>query len=436
MTVPIRLSDTTGEGVLGVETSVTYDGSVVTVLDTLVTSGSLTESGWFAASNIVPGIGGIDTLKIGLANPQDPLAGSGPLVFIRLLAGGAQLPDTTALGLARVLFNEGTPAAGVQGGSVVVIEPEEYGVDTSTVALYHFNTDLNDAGPNGLHLNIEGNAQRVSDNLGWMQIPGGKVLRTQDLGDQVTVSFSETLLTAPISIEARIFPRAYKAYSVADGPIVSLRQDWNTRLQLNDRTWSTPTGPRVEAGAGVVLVNEADWEANVALDAWHLLRMTFDLNGEAEVHVDGVLLAAETIAMTVGSQNWVFTLGNFDGDIDEVRISDVVRTGGATKRAWVAGRDAAAAPLTFSMDQNYPNPFNLSTNIRYSLPETDDVRLTIHNILGQRVRVLVNAVQTPGTYQVVWDGRNRFGQTLATGVFFSRLEAGPNSTVRKMFIIK
>ena len=82
--------------------------------------------------------------------------------------------------------------------------------------------------------------------------------------------------------------------------------------------------------------------------------------------------------------------------------------------------------------QNFPNPFNPQTSITYALPEGVNVRVTIHNILGQRVRMLVDSYQEPGFKTVVWDGADESGRQVSSGLYFYRLEAGEFVAVRKM----
>ena len=93
-------------------------------------------------------------------------------------------------------------------------------------------------------------------------------------------------------------------------------------------------------------------------------------------------------------------------------------------------------PLSFRLHPNAPNPFNPSTTIRYDLPEGSHVRLTIFNLMGQRVRVLVNAEQGSGVYNVQWDGRDEVGYLVASGLYIYRLEAGAKVAVRKMTFAK
>lgn len=93
-------------------------------------------------------------------------------------------------------------------------------------------------------------------------------------------------------------------------------------------------------------------------------------------------------------------------------------------------------PKSYALFQNYPNPFNVTTQIRYALPEDAKVRLEIFNILGQRVRVLVDEFQTAGNKQVVWDGRNDSGDQISSGVYFYRINAGKFHDVMKMSLLK
>jgi hypothetical protein len=79
-------------------------------------------------------------------------------------------------------------------------------------------------------------------------------------------------------------------------------------------------------------------------------------------------------------------------------------------------------PLTFALAQNYPNPFNPETRIAYSLPVPGKVSLKVFNMLGQEVITLVNERMAPGKYVEIWQGRNRAGSLVASGVYFYRLE--------------
>ena len=93
-------------------------------------------------------------------------------------------------------------------------------------------------------------------------------------------------------------------------------------------------------------------------------------------------------------------------------------------------------PEGFDLSQNYPNPFNPVTEIEFSLPKSTDVRLTIYNMLGQRVTTLVDQYLDAGFYSVDWDGSNDAGSPVSSGVYFYRLSVGEFSEARKMLLLK
>jgi len=98
-------------------------------------------------------------------------------------------------------------------------------------------------------------------------------------------------------------------------------------------------------------------------------------------------------------------------------------------------------PEVYSLSQNYPNPFNPTTEIVFGLPQQSDVRLAIYDVLGQEVRVLADGMLSAGTHVATWDGLNGAGNSMASGIYFYRIEArGDGSTlfneVRKMLLLR
>lgn len=92
--------------------------------------------------------------------------------------------------------------------------------------------------------------------------------------------------------------------------------------------------------------------------------------------------------------------------------------------------------ISFALEQNYPNPFNPATNINYELSQSTQVKLTIYNLLGQRVRTLLNQRQTLGYDTVTWDGKNEEGEVLAPGFYVCRLETQTFVQSRRMLMLK
>ena len=102
--------------------------------------------------------------------------------------------------------------------------------------------------------------------------------------------------------------------------------------------------------------------------------------------------------------------------------------------------EVGAIPSRYSLDLPYPNPFNAETQIIYRLPANgrnmQPVRLTIYNGLGQRIRLLVDAVHEPGVYRAQWDGLDEDGRVLSTGVYVLSLQAGSYRQVRKLLLLR
>lgn len=93
-------------------------------------------------------------------------------------------------------------------------------------------------------------------------------------------------------------------------------------------------------------------------------------------------------------------------------------------------------PQYFQITKNYPNPFNISTTIEFSVPSRADLALDIYNVLGQKVRTLINRNMPAGNYSADWDGLDERGKVVSTGVYFCNLKTGNQSQVRKMLLLK
>jgi hypothetical protein len=119
------------------------------------------------------------------------------------------------------------------------------------------------------------------------------------------------------------------------------------------------------------------------------------------------------------------------------------------KHGWVLTADGALLPLllpepqrlewpptVYRLFQNVPNPFNPETTISFELPEGTEVALAVYNLVGQRVRTLVQEARGPGRYRVVWDGRDDLGHDVSSGVYFYRFKAGDFLATRRMLLVR
>jgi hypothetical protein len=90
----------------------------------------------------------------------------------------------------------------------------------------------------------------------------------------------------------------------------------------------------------------------------------------------------------------------------------------------------------FALEQNAPNPFNPSTTIRFALPSNGSVRLTVFDVNGRIVRTLVDGNVTAGNHEVVWDGLDMSGRSVASGVYVYRLTGANNEITRRMTLVR
>ncbi len=127
---------------------------------------------------------------------------------------------------------------------------------------------------------------------------------------------------------------------------------------------------------------------------------------------------------------WQYAGGEGSGG----RLVVQVKKGGLYRALY--NPDHEILPKKIELAQNYPNPFNPTTTIRFGLPTESVVRLTVFNILGQKIIELVNDVRPAGYHTVNWDGRNRAGQFVASGIYLYRLENELGVLTRKMLLIK
>jgi immune inhibitor A len=98
--------------------------------------------------------------------------------------------------------------------------------------------------------------------------------------------------------------------------------------------------------------------------------------------------------------------------------------------------DESLVPTTVELLQNYPNPFNPATVISFTTSAATTARLEIYNLLGHRVKTLVDDYVEPGTSTVTWDGTDERGSPVASGVYFYRLTAGDAAQVKKMVLVR
>jgi len=100
------------------------------------------------------------------------------------------------------------------------------------------------------------------------------------------------------------------------------------------------------------------------------------------------------------------------------------------------GNNPVIIPSGIALSQNYPNPFNSGTTIQYILSYDAYVRIAIYNVLGREVKVLVDEFKARNNYEIFWDGTNKNNHKVASGVYLYRMQAGDDTELRKMVLVK
>jgi hypothetical protein len=131
------------------------------------------------------------------------------------------------------------------------------------------------------------------------------------------------------------------------------------------------------------------------------------------------------------ANNWWF-IPPFRGYLDNVQIFNYPSRGITD----VENPGDPNSPWTFSLHQNYPNPFNPTTRIEYALPKAMRAELLVYDLVGRRVKTLVNEEKHAGQHFVQWDGMNEAGRGVSSGTYFYKLTAGSFTKVEKMMLVR
>ncbi|MCC5934058.1 MAG: T9SS type A sorting domain-containing protein [Balneolales bacterium] len=195
----------------------------------------------------------------------------------------------------------------------------------------------------------------------------------------------------------------------------------NEPLEIGDEPMSIQVwAPRANTRLLFKIENAADagqfFEADQTIPvAGEWVEMTYNLSGANQAHsYDRIVL--------------IFDLGDIgDGSEDFTWYADNIGWVGTTS----INPEFADAPVQVSLGQNYPNPFNPTTLIQFTMPVSEQVRIDVYNLMGQRVATLVNETVAAGTHTVSFDAG-----ALASGLYLYRLQSGSVNLTRKMMLVR
>jgi len=158
----------------------------------------------------------------------------------------------------------------------------------------------------------------------------------------------------------------------------------------------------------------------------------------AQVRLAGGVFSNAGASLSSSSGQLVFTVGQPLVGSTQGLSAGFWQGAGRAARPTAVEEDPAdtTIPQAFHLNQNYPNPFNPTTTISYGLAEPSTVLLEMFNVLGQKIRTLVTAHQTAGTYSIQWDACTDDGLPVSSGIYIYRLQAGDFVQVRQMLLLK
>jgi len=187
-------------------------------------------------------------------------------------------------------------------------------------------------------------------------------------------------------------------------------------LSFNDSDLKFQSGSLVNSSSDEILfaVNEQNEQISFAFASAQALN-----NQEIRIK----LLFEELKAVTPSASDFEFV----DVTIDDKNTTVTV----------VENESAHELPVDWQLSQNHPNPFNPETNITYQVPKTSLVKIEVFNLLGQRIKTLVNEEKkTPGTYQVNWNGMDEQGKSMVSGIYLYRMQTLYFSQMKRMILLR
>ncbi len=195
-------------------------------------------------------------------------------------------------------------------------------------------------------------------------------------------------------------------------------------------------------GLNVGWIDDGDWleyNSDIEFSGTYFInyRIASESNGGIlKLFVDGNETDTQTIPVTNGWQNWQTVTNIINLTSGKSTLKLLAEQGGFNLN-WFEfalitdAKSEDEIPSEYVLNQNYPNPFNLTTIISYTIPTSKFVNLSVFNVQGQLVQMIINKHQQSGKYSIAWDATGK-----STGVYFYKLESGNFTDVKKCILIK
>ena len=155
-------------------------------------------------------------------------------------------------------------------------------------------------------------------------------------------------------------------------------------------------------------------------------------DGEAPTDTANYTFTPDGVALGTAAPTF-FIIGLTDDDSSAVLINEVWYNETPTG---MGISDDAPIASSYELSQNYPNPFNPTTHIRFNIPETGLVNITIYDMLGRQIKSLINQTLDAGYISIIWDATNDYGKPVSAGIYLYQIQAGEYISTKKMVLLK
>ncbi|OGB60287.1 MAG: hypothetical protein A2Y94_05995 [Caldithrix sp. RBG_13_44_9] len=181
---------------------------------------------------------------------------------------------------------------------------------------------------------------------------------------------------------------------------------------MNINIFLSENGSEVSAGHLISNSSAADWTS-------------FNIPFTSYLNADSARI---TMSAAAEPKNGVGVLGNSVLYVDNLSFDILITS--------IPEQPTDRIPGTFILHQNYPNPFNPSTAISFDIPQAVNVKVDIFDITGRRIRTLLDEPKVAGSYDVIWNGTDDTGNSVASGLYVYRLRAGDFIQSKKLLFMK
>ena len=332
-------------------------------------------------------------------------------------------------GMATVNISGGTISAGT-GNLFEVNYYASTGV-SQTVDLALHNVTGTDASGDGLVVTMDATEYEIESGrqeikaVGGSALPGGissidiYLNNNMDLG---YVFFHLRDLPNELSFFQEIYTDANGNGEYDDGEDyedANSDGSWTDYVTLSDRIGASWDVSASDA-AGRFIVTAEGYSAPIQPDTTLLMTLHLKVADDAAIGEIGLDFAVLGLRANEG-----------ESYLDSEGID-----GTFTVTAEVGVGPESLLPNQYALYQNFPNPFNPMTHIQYDLPEQTHVSIVIYDLMGRKVSALINDIQNPGKYKVLWDGIDSNGILSASGIYIYQLQTQNTVMTKKMVFIK